>query len=186
MQPILCYCCLKDPKPHPCTPCPVFSIPGHAGGQKLFASTPFPTGAVLLKSRQGQTLRAFPVLERKTLKGMSLGARGAHLEKKKKKKSPSFYAEEKRHLQMGPDLVLHLIPGHGEGSTGWVVREASAGQACTEPGPIPLPGAAAGCAPAEDSWLVLAGAEETKWLILLLPSSLPWSLVPVLQRRGRE
>lgn len=32
----------------------------------------------------------------------------------------------------------------------------------------------------------LAGAEETKWLILLLPSALPWSLVPVLQRGGQE
>lgn len=73
---------------------------------------------------------------------------------------------------MGPDLVLHLIPGHGEGSTGWVVREASRGQACTEPGPIPLPGAAAGCAPAEDSWLVFGWSRGDQ----VAHSSAPFSI----------
>lgn len=33
------------------------------------------------QSRQGQTLRAFPVLEGKTLRGISLATRGAHLKK---------------------------------------------------------------------------------------------------------
>jgi len=54
-------------------------------------------------------------------------------------------------LQRGLDPVLHLILGHGGGSTGWVFRKASRGQACVEPGPIPLPGAAAGWAPARNS-----------------------------------
>lgn len=38
-------------------------------------------GSCSAQSRQGQTLRAFPMLEGKTLRGISLGARGSHRKK---------------------------------------------------------------------------------------------------------
>lgn len=72
----------------------------------------------------------------------------------------SFYAEEKIHLQRWHDLVLHLVPGYGEGSSGWVFRETSRGQARIESGPIPLPGAWRVCS--SQGLMVFFGLEQRR------------------------
>lgn len=136
------------------------------------------------QSRQGQTLRAFPVLERKTLKGMSMGARGAHLEKKNY--VHLFMLKRKGTCKWGLTWFSIWYQGmEKEAQGGLSGRQAEVRHAPSQ-APSLFQELLPGVLLLRTRGWFLAGAEETKWLILLLPSALPWSLVPVLQRGGQE
>lgn len=168
-----------------------FSIPGYTGGKKHLASTPFAMGAVVLSLDKGRPWERSlcwkdspwgecswekegpPVIKEMT--SIILGWREKALQ---------------RHglphtLWRGPEPVLLLIPGPGEGGTGWVCMAASRSKTWIQPGSMPLPGATTGCTPARASWCFWAGAEEAKLLIStqLLPK---WTVVSVTCPRPPE
>lgn len=178
MQPRLCYRFSKDPKLCPCSPCTVFTqFLGMREDKTTLPPLPFLL-ELFCSARTRGTLRTLPVLEGKTLRGICLVQNG--LIWKKTTRCSSFHAGKNRHLGRGHDLVLHLIPGHGEGNTGWIFRGAS------HPGPIPLPRSTAEHDPAENLWcfLVLSRGNQVPHFSVPFSIALELSSSPAKRRMG--
>lgn len=136
MQPSPCYWFSKDPNLRPSSPCTEFTqFLGMWEDEISLAPLPF-------------LLELFCLIKTRVNLKNSSCVRGEDSERnlsdtkrvslKKYNMVSIFLCWREQVLSKGCDLVFHLIPGQGEGSTEWIFRETS------HPGSIPLPGSTAG------------------------------------------
>lgn len=164
MQPSLCYWFSKDPNLCPSSPCIEFTqFLGMWEDENTLAPLPFLF--CLIKTRVN--LKNSSCVRRKDPERNQSDAKRFSL--KKYNTVSIFLCWREQALSKGHDLIFHLIPGQGEGS-----KETS------HPGPISFQEALQGMI-LLTTWGTFCGwGRGNQDLIFLLPSALPWSLVPVL------